>query len=80
MIDMFRRICTNETMASDMTVEFERIMDYDPNKKQYTPELGKKIMESRKKRIQELGTTMWEYNGGKRAYERKKTTASSVQS
>lgn len=45
---------------------------YDPSCKTYTPEQGKKARESRKKRANELGLSVYESSGRKAAYERHK--------
>ena len=73
-MELLNRECDASNLERIKT-EFLRIMCYDPTKKQYNAEKGKHMMASRRKRVQELGMTMWEYNGGKKAYEKKKAAA-----
>ena len=48
------------------------IMNFDPEKKHYTPELGKKIAESRRRVAERKGVSINEVSGSKACYERKK--------
>lgn len=56
----------------DVIKDFCDIMKFDPSGSRYTPELGKKMIESRRKRAELLGVSTYVTGGGKKAYEKKK--------
>lgn len=66
-----------ETYGQDATLDATLkkicdIMRFDPEASRYTPELGKRMMENRKKLSDKLGTTTYVTGGGKKAYEKRK--------
>jgi hypothetical protein len=53
---------------------FKTIMKFDPEKTTYTKELGKKIIEKRREKSKETGISTYILCGGKKNYEKNKTT------
>lgn len=61
----------NEKLEEALSL-IQDIMKFDPEKKYYTPELGKRMSENRKKLAEERGISIYEISGSKASRERKK--------
>ena len=55
------------------------IMRFDPEQKGYTPEIGKMMMESRRRLAKERGVSTWVTSGGKGGYEKRKREKAMIQ-
>lgn len=65
---------TSDDKKEEIRGRICEIMNFDENKKTYTIERGKKIMDNRKKLAEEKGMSQYELLGSKRRYEKKKST------
>jgi hypothetical protein len=67
-----------EDAATPFLLEFQRIMNFDPTVKKYTPELGQKIIAARKLKASELGVSTYVISGAKARYHNKQRQAIQV--
>lgn len=70
--ESFREITGSEALTARCMEELRRVMKFDPEQKRYTPEMGKKIVERRKKKAEAEGTTVYKACGFQQYYEKHK--------
>lgn len=77
-IDILAKELIPEQNNVDKLMEgIRRIMNFDPEVKQYTPEQAKYIRESRQRLSKERGVSIFELSGSKASYERRKALKAS---
>lgn len=62
----------NDELVEEVMDVIREVLDFNPAKSTYTKELGKRIIEWRKEKAKETGSSYYVISGAKECYERKR--------
>lgn len=76
--ETLRKTIDDPNKLANVLQSIQEIMNFDPNRNTYTPEVKERVLQWRKKKAEELGVTTYVTSGSKACYERKKQSPTYV--